>query len=86
MARAKGIKAGLIRLVTLFPYPKKRIAELALQVKGMLAIEMSAGQMVEDVRLAVSGKVPVDHYGRMGGMIPSPEEVVVALEKRFIGG
>jgi 2-oxoglutarate ferredoxin oxidoreductase subunit alpha len=86
MARSKGIKAGLVRLVTLFPFPKKRIAELALQVKGMLAIEMSAGQMVEDVRLAVSGKVPVDHYGRMGGMIPSPEEVVVALEKRFIGG
>jgi 2-oxoglutarate/2-oxoacid ferredoxin oxidoreductase subunit alpha len=86
LARAKGIKAGLIRLITLFPFPSKRIAELSTRVKGMLAVEMSAGQMVEDVRLAVSGKVPVEHYGRMGGMIPSPEEVVIALEKNYIGG
>jgi 2-oxoglutarate ferredoxin oxidoreductase subunit alpha len=86
LARAKGIKAGLLRLITLFPFPKQRIAELAGQVKGMLAVEMSAGQMVEDVKLSVAGKVPVDHYGRMGGMIPSPEEVVTALEKKFIGG
>jgi 2-oxoglutarate/2-oxoacid ferredoxin oxidoreductase subunit alpha len=86
LARAKGIKAGLLRLITLFPFPKKEIETLAGQVKGMLAIEMSAGQMVEDVRLAVAGKVPVDHFGRMGGMVPSPEEVVTALEKRFIGG
>jgi 2-oxoglutarate ferredoxin oxidoreductase subunit alpha len=86
LARAKGIKAGLIRPITLFPFPKKRIASLAEKVKGMLAVEMSAGQLVEDVRLAVAGKVPVEHYGRMGGMIPSPEEVVTAIEKRFIGG
>jgi len=86
LARAKGIKAGLIRLISLFPFPKQRIGELAGRVKGMLAIEMSAGQMVEDVRLAVNGKVPVDHYGRMGGMVPSPEEVVIALEKKYIGG
>jgi 2-oxoglutarate ferredoxin oxidoreductase subunit alpha len=86
IARAKGIKAGLLRLITLFPFPKEEMALLAGHVKGMLAIEMSAGQMVEDVRLAVNGKVPVDHFGRMGGMVPSPEEVVTALEKRFIGG
>ncbi len=86
IARAKGIKAGLLRLITLFPFPKKEVASLAGKVKGMLAIEMSAGQMVEDVRLAVNGKVPVEHFGRMGGMVPSPEEVVTALEKRFIGG
>jgi len=86
IARAKGIRAGLLRLITLFPFPKKEIATLSGQVKGMLAVEMSAGQMVEDVRLAVAGKVPVEHYGRMGGMIPSPEEVVTALEKTFIGG
>jgi 2-oxoglutarate ferredoxin oxidoreductase subunit alpha len=86
LARAKGIKAGLLRLITLFPFPKKEIETLAGQVKGMLAIEMSAGQMVEDVRLAVAGKVPVEHFGRMGGMVPSPEEVVTALENRFIGG
>jgi 2-oxoglutarate/2-oxoacid ferredoxin oxidoreductase subunit alpha len=85
-ARAKGIKAGLLRPITLFPFPKKEIAALALQVKGMLAVEMSAGQLVEDVRLAVNGKVPVEHFGRMGGMVPSPEEVLTAMEKRFIGG
>jgi 2-oxoglutarate ferredoxin oxidoreductase subunit alpha len=85
-ARAKGIKAGLFRPITLFPFPKKEIAALARQVKGMLAVEMSAGQLVEDVRLAVNGKVPVEHFGRMGGMVHSPEEVLVALEKRLIGG
>jgi 2-oxoglutarate ferredoxin oxidoreductase subunit alpha len=86
IAREKGIKAGLLRPVTLFPFPKKRIKELSQQVKGILTVEMSSGQMVEDVKLAVEGKVPVDHYGRMGGMIPSPEEVVKVLQQRFIGG
>jgi len=85
-ARAKGIKAGLIRPITLFPFPKNVIAALAKQVKGMLAVEMSAGQLVEDVMLAVAGKVPVKHYGRMGGMVPSPEEVLSALENKIIGG
>lgn len=86
IARAKGIKAGLLRPITLFPFPKAEVARLAGKVKAILAVEMSAGQMVEDVRLAVAGKVPVEHYGRMGGMIPSPEEIVTALEKTFIGG
>ena len=86
LARAKGIKAGLIRLITLFPFPKKRIGELGGKVKGILTVEMSAGQMVEDVLLAVAGKVKVEHYGRMGGMIPSPEDVVTAMEKKIIGG
>jgi 2-oxoglutarate/2-oxoacid ferredoxin oxidoreductase subunit alpha len=86
LARENGIKAGLLRLITLFPFPKKKVAELAGRVKGMLTVEMSAGQMVEDVRLAVAGKVPVEHYGRMGGMIPSPEDVVIALKKNYIGG
>ena len=86
LARAKGIKAGLLRPITLFPFPKKEIAALANHVKAMLAVELSAGQLVEDVRLAVNGKVPVEHFGRMGGMVHSPEEVVTALENRFIGG
>jgi len=85
-ARAKGIKVGLLRPITLFPFPAKEIAALSTQVRAILTIEMSAGQLVEDVRLAVAGKVPVEHYGRMGGIIPSPEEVLTALEKRFIGG
>lgn len=85
LARVEGIKAGLLRPITLFPYPKKRLNELADTVKGMLAVEMSAGQMVEDVMLSVNGKTRVGHYGRMGGMIPTPEEVVENL-KSFIKG
>ena len=84
IARDKGIKVGLLRPVTLFPFPKKPLYEMTDKVKGILTVEMSAGQMVEDVRLAVNGKVPVEHYGRMGGMVPSPEELVVALEKQII--
>jgi hypothetical protein len=83
LARAEGIKVGLIRPITLYPYPTAAIQKHLGHVKGMMSIEMSAGQMVEDVRLAVNGKVPVEHFGRMGGMIPSPNEVVDAL-KRFM--
>jgi 2-oxoglutarate ferredoxin oxidoreductase subunit alpha len=85
LARAEGIKAGLLRPITLFPFPKKRLNELASAVKGMLSVEMSAGQMVEDVMLSVNGKTRVSHYGRMGGMIHTPEEVVENL-KLFIKG
>lgn len=83
LARAKGIKVGLLRPITLFPFPTVEIDRLAGKVKGMMAVELSAGQMVEDVRLAANGKVPVAFYGRMGGMVPSPEEVVEALIKHF---
>ncbi|NLA25662.1 MAG: 3-methyl-2-oxobutanoate dehydrogenase subunit VorB [Bacteroidales bacterium] len=86
IARKKGIKVGLLRLITLFPFPTKQIAKMAENVKGFLAVEMSAGQMVEDVRLAVNGKKPVEHYGRMGGMIPTAEEIIEALEQKIIGG
>lgn len=84
IAREKGIKVGLLRPITLFPYPTKIIQEMASKVKGFLAVEMSAGQMVEDVRLAVNGKVPVEHFGRFGGMIPTPNEVVKALEEKIV--
>jgi len=86
LAREQGIKVGLFRPITLFPFPEKQLGELADQVKGMLSVEMSAGQMVEDVRLAAGGKVPVEHYGRMGGVIPTPEEIVDILKQKFIGG
>jgi len=86
LAREKGIKVGLIRLITLWPFPKKIINEIASNVKGILCVEMSAGQMIEDVQLAVEGKTKVQHFGRFGGMIPSPEEVLNALEKQIIGG
>lgn len=81
MARAQGIRAGLLRPVTLFPYPSAAIRRLADGVRGVLVVEMNAGQMIEDVRLAVEGRVPVRFYGRMGGIIPSPDEVLGALNK-----
>lgn len=84
LAREKGIKVGMLRPITLWPFPTKQIAALADQVKGMLSVEMSAGQMVEDVRLSVNGKVPVEHYGRFGGAIHSPGEVVEALENKLL--
>lgn len=86
LAREEGIKAGLLRPITLFPFPTKEIRRMADQVKGMLSVEMSAGQMVEDVRLAVNGKVPVEHFGRMGGIVTNAEEVVESLKTKIIGG
>ncbi|NVO12117.1 MAG: 3-methyl-2-oxobutanoate dehydrogenase subunit VorB [Bacteroidales bacterium] len=86
IAREKGIKVGLLRPITLFPFPTKQIQAMLKQVKGILTVEMSAGQMIEDVRLAVEGKVPVEHFGRLGGMIPSPNEAVQALEDQIIKG
>jgi 2-oxoglutarate ferredoxin oxidoreductase subunit alpha len=80
IAREKGIKIGLLRPITLYPYPYKRLHELASQVRMMLSVELNSGQMVEDVRLGVNGKVPVEFYGRMGGMMPTPEEIVHHLE------
>lgn len=85
IAREHGIKAGLLRPITLYPFPSKRIYELAGRVKGILSVEMSAGQMVEDVLLSVNGKVPVYHFGRMGGIVTTPEEVVDNLKSKFIG-
>ncbi|HEY76134.1 MAG TPA: 3-methyl-2-oxobutanoate dehydrogenase subunit VorB [Thermoflexia bacterium] len=80
-ARKAGMKVGLLRPVTLWPFPSGRIAELAEQVRGVLTVEMNAGQMVEDVRLAVEGRCPVRFYGRMGGVIPLPDEILPELEK-----
>jgi 2-oxoglutarate ferredoxin oxidoreductase subunit alpha len=84
IAREQGIKAGLLRPITLFPFPTKRLNQLADKVNGMLSVEMSAGQMVEDVLLSVNGKVPVYHFGRMGGIVTTPEEVVENLKLKFI--
>lgn len=84
MARAKGYKVGVIRPITLFPFPNKVYNELAGKVKGIFDVEMNAGQMVEDVKLAVDGKTRVEFYGRMGGMIPAPDEILANFEKTFI--
>jgi 2-oxoglutarate ferredoxin oxidoreductase subunit alpha len=87
IAREKGIKAGLFRLISLFPFPTAELQKLCKQgVKGFLAVEMSAGQMVEDVQLAVKGCAKVAHYGRFGGIVHTPEEVEKALEQIIIGG
>lgn len=80
IGREKGIKIGLLRPITLYPYPYNRLRELADQAEFMVSVEMSAGQMVEDVRLAVEGKVPVYIKGRMGGMITTPEEILQEVE------
>jgi 2-oxoglutarate ferredoxin oxidoreductase subunit alpha len=80
IAREQGIKVGLLRPITLYPYPYNIVREITDKVKGLLVVEMSAGQMLEDVRLAVAERTPVHFYGRMGGMLPSPEEVVTALD------
>lgn len=83
IARAQGIKVGLIRPITLWPFPTKVIDSYTSKVKGFMSMEMSAGQMVEDVRLAVEGRTKVEFYGRLGGIIPTPDEVVDALKSKF---
>lgn len=79
-ARALGMRVGLLRPITLWPFPSARLAELASRVRGMLVVEMNAGQMIEDVRLAVEGRCPVHFYGRMGGVIPLPDEILPELK------
>jgi len=83
-AREQGLKVGLIRPITLWPFPKKAIADLARKVKGILVVELNAGQMIEDVRLAAGSDVPVSHFGRMGGIVPNPDEIREALETTLI--
>jgi len=86
IARKKGVKVGLIRPITLFPFPEKVIAEYASKVKGFISVEFNAGQMVNDIRLAVNGKTKVEYFGRMGGIIPTPDEVEVALQQKLLRG
>ena len=84
LAREEGIKVGLLRPITLWPFPEKEIAETAKGVKGILVAEINAGQMIDDVRLAVNGAVPVAHYGRLGGIVPEPEEMVKVLKEKLL--
>ena len=83
LAREKGIKVGLIRPITLWPYPSAVLQKYAPQVKGFLSVEMNAGQMVEDVRLAVNGVTKVEHFGRVGVIVTTPDEVLDALQEKF---
>ena len=82
-ARAAGLMAGLFRPITLWPFPAAALCEAARDARAVLAVEMSAGQLVEDVRLAIEGAVPVFHHGRMGGMVPTPDEVVDAVRRAW---
>lgn len=84
--RYQGVNVGLLRPITLYPFPKQIIGEYAEKVKGFLTVEMNSGQMVEDVLLAVNGKTNVEHYGRMGGIISTPGEVVEAVRSKIMGG
>jgi len=80
-ARQEGIKVGLLRPVTVSPFPLDVIDELVKHVSGVLVVEMNSGQMLEDVRLAVRGRVPVEFYGRMGGVVPFPDEVLSEIHR-----
>jgi 2-oxoglutarate ferredoxin oxidoreductase subunit alpha len=84
LAREEGIKVGLIRPITLWPFPSEVLSKYADKVKGMLTVEMNAGQMVEDVRLAVNGKVKVEFFGRLGGIVPTPDQVFEALKEKVV--
>jgi len=81
IGRQQGLKLGLFRPITLWPFPSVALKSLSQRVKGFLDVEMNAGQMVEDVRLATNSIVPIEYFGRFGGMIPSPEEVLEAIKK-----
>ncbi len=80
--RAQGMKAGLFRPVTLWPFPSRELCETAKHVKSVLAVELSTGMMVEDVRLALNGEVPVEYYGRCGGNVPTVEEITAQVFAR----
>ena len=84
LAREEGLKVGLFRPITLWPFPSKQSAEMARGKKGILVAEINAGQMVEDVRLAINGALPVEYFGRLGGIVPEPEEIVNALKEKLL--
>jgi len=84
-AREEGIKVGLLRPISLYPYPFEAVGQLSRRVKSLLVVEMNGGQMLDDVRLAAEGRVPVSFYGRMGGIVPMPDEVLDAIRKVHVG-
>lgn len=84
LAAAEGIKVGLLRPITLWPFPYAAINETAKGKKGVLVAELNAGQMIEDVKLAVNCSLPVEHFGRLGGIVPSPDEVLAAIKEKLM--
>lgn len=83
LAREEGLKVGLFRPITLWPFPQKELAKAAQGKKGVLVAEINAGQMVQDVRLAINNTIKVEHFGRLGGIVPEPEEIVKALKEEL---
>ena len=83
-ARKKGIRVGLFRPITLWPFPSAQLAKTALYVEKLLVVELSNGQMVEDVKLVLEGRRPVEFYGRVGGNVPGVEELLVKMEEQVV--
>ena len=84
VARQEGIKVGLARPITLWPFPVQQIRKAAEHAKSLLVVELDAGQMIEDVKLAIECSKPVEHFGRLGGNVPTPDEVLAALKDKLI--
>jgi 2-oxoglutarate ferredoxin oxidoreductase subunit alpha len=84
-ARAEGIPVGLLRPITLNPFPADIVAELSKQAEAMLVVEMNAGQMLDDVRRAAGNQIPVEFYGRLGGIVPFPDEVLAEIRSLAAG-
>lgn len=84
ICREQGIKVGLFRPITLWPFPTKEVMAVSKGKKGILVVEINAGQMIEDVRLAVEDTLPVEHFGRLGGIVPDPQEIVEALQSKLL--
>jgi pyruvate/2-oxoacid:ferredoxin oxidoreductase alpha subunit len=82
--REENVKIGMLRPITLFPFPKQEIELLYPQVKKILVVEMNNGQMVEDVRLYIKGRIPVEFYNRMGGVVPETEEIISQVKKQIL--
>ncbi len=83
LARARGMAVGLLRPITLYPFPSDRIRELSRRAQAFAVVELSTGQLVDDVRLALEGRRPVEFYSRVGGTVPSAEEVLAFVERKF---
>ena len=87
IARKKGLKIGILRPITLWPFPKDEIKRLAAQVKGILVVELNAGQMIEDVKLSADNNIiKIEHFGRLGGIVPTPDEILDAFKSKIIEG
>ena len=84
MPSRRELKSACCALSPYGPFPSTEIARLSRQVKGILSFEINAGQMLEDILLATNGRTPVAHYGRMGGVVPAPDEVIQALKEKLI--